>query len=315
MSTTTRSVGSGSNAVSSKACGRLEQDAKEFGLTDGPVDLPAWIRNLRKAEVTDRVRADPRSTGRSMLGMDVDEVRDAIGGGQADFDAPRGELMPDDLALLYAYLNQLGHVEELVKAFGQFFEHSSPPNPIVLDVGCGPFTGGLALAATLKEPRFDYIGVDPAESMRHLGEQLACSNLVPGEAIRHWAASLDAVEWPYPPSWRDVVVIVSYVFASPTLDGAAMFRELVELLGRLGKGGVTLLYTNSVRPEANRAYPAFRDKLLGADFRKVADGEGEIVVERLYGPRRRPLRYAMFRRDRQEKVAPLAVDDCAATDL
>ena len=235
-----------------------------------------------------------------MLGLQAPEVREAIGGGQANFDAPDGALSPDDLALLYAYFNQLGHVEELVEAFGQFFEHSSPPNPIVLDVGCGPFTGGIALAATLKEPRFNYVGVDAAESMRRLGERLACSDLMPGEISRHWAASLDAVEWPYPRSWREVIVIISYLFASPTLDASAMFRELVTLLGRFGPGAVTLLYTNSVRREANLAYAPFRDLLLGAGFRQVADGEGEIVTERYSGQRRRRLRYAMFRRDRIE---------------
>ncbi len=237
-----------------------------------------------------------------MLGMQAAEVREAIGGGQADFDAPQGALTPDDLALLYAYFNQLGHVEELVEAFGQFFEHSSPPNPIVLDVGCGPFTGGLALAATLKDPRFDYVGVDPAESMRRLGERLACSDLVPGEINRHWAASLDVVDWPYPRSWREVIVIVSYLFASPTLDGTELFRGLVTLLGRFGRGAVTLLYTNSVRREANLAYPPFRDLLLGAGFRPVADGEGKIVTERYSGQRLRRLRYAMFRRDRIETL-------------
>lgn len=235
-----------------------------------------------------------------MLGLQAQEVREAIGGGQADFDAPQGMLTPDDLALLYAYFNQLGHLEELVEAFGQFFEHSSPPNPIVLDIGCGPFTGGLALAATLKDSRFDYIGLDHADSMRRLGERLACSDLVPGDINRYWVASLEAVDWPHPRSWREVIVVVSYVFASPTLDGAAMFRELVRLLDRFGQGGVTLLYTNSLSREANLAFPAFRDMLLEADFRAVADSEGKIVTERYHGQRLRRLRYAMFRRDRDE---------------
>ena len=73
--------------------------------------------------------------------MDMGGAFEAIGGGQADFDAPCGDLTPDDLALLYAYLNQKGHLEELVAAFGQLLTRSKPPNPIVVDIGCGPFTG------------------------------------------------------------------------------------------------------------------------------------------------------------------------------
>lgn len=266
------------------------------------VDLPTWLRKVRKAEITDRVRGDSRTSGNLTLGMHADEVQEAIGGGQADFDANWGALGPDDLALLYAYWNQLGHVEELFVAFSQFFEGSSPTNPIILDVGCGPFTGGLALAATLDDPHFDYVGVDRAASMRRLGERLACSDLVPGKASRHWAPGLDAVDWPFAPSWREVIVIVSYLLASPTLDGAGMVRQLLGLLERFGWGGVTLLYTNSVRPEANRAFPRFRDRLVHAGFRKVVDKEGEIVVGRHGGPRLRPLRYAMFRRDRQDQL-------------
>ena len=266
------------------------------------VDLPNWLRKLRKVEVIDRVRADPRTTGNLTLGMHPEQVQEAIGGGQADFEANTGVLGPDDLALLYAYWNQLGHVEELVEAFSQFFEGSSPTNPIILDVGCGPFTGGLALAATLGDPRFDYVGVDRAASMRQLGERLACSDLVPSKVSRRWGAALGAVDWPFAPNWREVIVIVSYLLASPTLDSAAMVRELLELLERFGWGGVTLLYTNSVRPEANRAFPEFRDRLAHAGFRKVVDEEGEIVVERYGGPRPRTLRYAMFRRDRRDQL-------------
>ena len=188
--------------------------------------------------------------------MDIGGAVESIGGGQADFDSPSGDLSPDDLALLYAYLNQKGHLEELLAAFGQLLAGSKPPNPIVVDIGCGPFTGGLALAATLgQDPCFDYIGVDRADSMRRLDARLACSALVPGRVTTHWTADIDTVDWPHPSGWRDVIVIVSYLFASPNLGAEAMFDGLDRLLHRLGHGAVTLLYTNSSRPEPNRQYP------------------------------------------------------------
>ena len=70
------------------------------------VELPDWLGSLRRVEVTDRVRNDPRSRGGTLFGMDMSGGFEAVGGGQADFDAPWGDLSPDDLALLYAYLNQ-----------------------------------------------------------------------------------------------------------------------------------------------------------------------------------------------------------------
>ena len=261
------------------------------------VELPHWLEELRRVQVTNRVRSDPRSEGRTLFGMDMAQAFEAIGAGQADFDATCGDLSPDDLALLYAYVNQKGHLEELITAFGQLLAGSKPSNPIVVDIGCGPFTGGLALAATLgQDPCFDYIGIDRADSMRQLGARLACSDLLPGRVTSHWAADVDSVEWRQPPGWREVIVIVSYLFASPTLDAGAMFADLDRLLRRLGHGAVTLLYTNSAREEANRKYPGFRQKLEEADFRVHAEDQGEIVVERWNGPQRRMLFYALFHR-------------------
>ena len=267
------------------------------------VELPDWLDSLRRVEVTDRVRNDPRSRGGTLFGMDTGGAFEAVGGGQADFDVPCGDLSPDDLALLYAYLNQKGHLEELVAAFGQLLTGRKPPNPIVVDVGCGPFTGGLALAATLGEdPRFDYIGVDRADSMRRLGLRLVCSEFVPGHVTSHWAPDVGSVEWQRPPGFREVIVIVSYLFASPTLDAEAMFGDLKRLLRRLGHGAVTLLYTNSTREEPNRQYPGFRKRLVEAEFQVYAEAQGEIVVERSNRPQERKLYYALFRRPRRRRL-------------
>ena len=235
--------------------------------------------------------------------MGLEEAVEVIGRGQADFDAPRGDLSPDDLTLLYAYLNQKGHLEELVVAFGQLLAGAKPTNPIVVDLGCGPFTGGLALAATLgDDPSFDYIGIDRADSMLRLAERLASSDLTPGRVTTHWAPDIGSIRWPHPRGWREVIVIVSYLFASPTLDVEAMFVDLNRLLHRLGNGAVTLLYTNSAREEANRRYPGFRRRLVEARFRPVAEDRGQIVIERWNGPQERKLHYALFRRPRQRTL-------------
>ena len=92
------------------------------------VELPDWLGELRRVHVTARVLDDPRSRDGTLFGMDMARAREAIGAGQADFDAPCSDLSPDDLALLYAYLNQKGHLEELVEAFGQLFADLKPPH-------------------------------------------------------------------------------------------------------------------------------------------------------------------------------------------
>lgn len=274
-------------------------------MEDVAVELPLWLEELRRTEVSNLVRSDPRSSGNTTFGLNREQALDAISWGQADFDAPHGHLTADDLALLYAYWNQKGHLEELVEAFRQCFavSNTKPNNPIVVDVGCGPFTGGLALATSLGEAPFDYIGVDRADSMRRLGQRLADSALVPGQITCIWAADMASVEWAQPPRWRDVLVIVSFVFASPSLDVGSMCDDLIALLRRLGNGSVTVLYTNSVRAEANRGLPEFDTRLKAVGFRSLARGKGEIGIARSGGSRVRGLWYAIFHRPRQTSLS------------
>lgn len=83
-----------------------------------PVELPQWLQDLRRSEIIERVRDDPRSTGDTLLGVSRDvAAREIIGGGQADFDQSWNDLSASDRVLLYAYINQPGHLEELAEAF------------------------------------------------------------------------------------------------------------------------------------------------------------------------------------------------------
>ena len=96
-----------------------------------------------------------------------------------------------------------------------------------------------------------------------------------------------------------MIVVVSYLLASPTHNAAELIGELEELLRRLGRGPVTVLYTNSVRPNANLSFPVFCQELRGAGFDLYADDTGSITIERLKGQRERRLRYALFHRQSQ----------------
>ena len=274
-----------------------------------PTELPDWLTSLRRSEITGRVNNDPRSIAGTTLGVDrKTAVREVVGGGQADFDEPWGELSADERVLLYAYYNQLGHLEELTEAFRRIFA-SGPPDaePIVVDLGCGPFTGGLALSGVLgRDTGFDYIGVDRSQAMRRLGEHLASAAERLGDMPRirrHWVSGVSNVHWDAAPGWHPVFVIVSYLLASPTLNAVALVGELERILARLGRGPVTILYTNSPRREANRSFSSFSNALLGAGFALFADDTGSIEIGRLDGPRSRDLRYALFHRAEQRVLS------------
>ena len=272
------------------------------------VELPQWIHELRRSEIVKRVKDDDRTVGETLLGVSSEVAfRDVIGGGQANFDEPWHDLAPGDRVLLYAYLNQPGHLEELTEAFRMLFEGAArPTDPIVVDVGCGPFTGGLALSTALDhDSHLDYIGVDCSVAMRELGERLASAAAELGQTPqidRQWSSDLYSVHWNRAPGFRPVFVIVSYLLASPTLDAEQLVIELDALLSRLGRGAVTLLYTNSERQDANRNYPEFRLALQNAGFEQIADDSGSIEIGRWSGTRHRPLRYALFRRPEQSTL-------------
>ena len=259
------------------------------------------------------MRSDPRTAAGTFIGVEREVVlREVIGGGQADFDEPWNDLSGDDRVLLYAYFNQLGHLEELAEAFRQLFANTSRPNnPIVVDLGCGPFTGGLAIATTFdNESRLDYIGVDRSRSMRKLGERLAAAAAVVDETPhidRRWSHDVSSVAWSAAPGWRPVLVIVSYLLASPTLAVGELVDELEGLLARLGRGPVVVLYTNSPRQGVNRSYPEFRASLQDAGFELVADDRGKIEIDRRSGTQERTLRYALFHR-REQTTLRLGAD-------
>ena len=265
--------------------------------------LPSWLLNLRRREVVTKIQSSDDTQGDCILGIDRDEVFTAVlGGGQADFDAPFRHLEGLDRALLYAYLIQRGHLEELVEAFTQLFKDGAPNEPlIVLDLGCGPFTAGLALAAALgNDSAFSYIGLDQSASMREFGEKLAVAAEDLGAlrgVDRMWVENLDAVQWREVPGWRPVLVIASYLLASPTLDVEVLIEDVDRLCNQFGRGPVTVLYTNSTRPTANQKFGPFRDALTNAGFCIFADDRGAITINDLNSTRERELRYALFHRN------------------
>ncbi|MGQ0593975.1 MAG: hypothetical protein ACT4QB_15425 [Gammaproteobacteria bacterium] len=272
------------------------------------MSLPPWIAELRRTEVIERVHADGRTSPDRPLGIEKRRIQsDAICGGQADFDAPWESLSGGDRALLYCYYNQLGHLEELAAAFQMLFGTvRTMDDPFVLDLGAGPCTAGLALAGILgNAARFTYIGVERAASMSRLGERLAVAAAARMTAVeRHWYESISTIRWPKPPSWRPVIVVVSYLLASPTVRANELVAELDAFVSKVGRGAVTVLYTNSPLAGPNRAFPAFRDALATAGFSLFADDLGGIMVNRYTGPQMRNLRYALFHR-KARTILPL----------
>lgn len=267
--------------------------------------LPEWIEQVRRAEIVNVVQNDPRSNASELFGVDRSRVfNEIIRGGQADFTSdwqdPRSgrALTPEERALLYGFFNLKGHLVELVEAMRQIFvgaDSSTAPtvhDPIVIDVGCGPGTGCLAVANALHGP-FTYVGVDRAQAMLDLGERLTASNAARTHlqgVERHWVSELSAVNWTRALGYRPVLIICSYLLASPTINPQDLVDDLVTFLKRVSRGPAYLIYTNAVGADANRHLPAFKAHLENNGFSALCDAQGAVS----YGTKQRRFQYAGF---------------------
>jgi len=264
-------------------------------------ERPGWLRALIDEEVHDRLRRDRRTVERpgTLLGWPQDQIfTDVLEGGRADFDAPVGGLSGADRALLYARYNVPRHLDELGEAFGQLFQSADRAgDPTVVDLGCGPFTAGLALAAALG-PRgvFRYHGIDRAASMCELARRFA-------EAARARGAFHPKTTWTFGSdldahdfgalSGDTTVVVASYLLSSPTVEPRALAAGVLRALERIGPGPAAFLYTNSALPRRNERFGPFREALVEGGFRVVVDW-----TERFANTRHpADLRYALLYRE------------------
>ena len=239
----------------------------------------------------------------------MDILGEAIEWGQADFSEAWRDLSPADLALLYAYFNQKGHIDELRIAFHQLFHsYGFEKPPVLIDVGCGPFTSGLAFTSALPAVKcFKYIGIDRALSMMELGEALALEASRFVECERFWSQDIKNVSWPYGVSYQDVIVVVSYLLASPTVNISEVVSDLAMLINKVSLGSSCVLYTNSVKPNPNRKLPELEEALTQNGFRHVVNENGIINRGSHSAGQQREFRYALYFRQELDTL-PLATD-------
>ena len=219
------------------------------------------------------VMSDPRTAHGLKLGYEWSYVREKIlRKGLADFrkgyvpenSAAGPELSAADVVLLYCFGNMKRHFPAARNVFEahrnliqQCIENTA--NLVVVDVGCGPATGYLALTDVFPGHAFRYYGVDCAEAMREMAARF--SRLLIGHRFvspgsqSYFYDTWDKVR---PDDWqRDTTVlfIFSYLFAS--LDRRACVSLLESVQRIRGHASVVkcfLAYMNSERDIANDTY-------------------------------------------------------------
>lgn len=237
------------------------------------VNIKPWLEQLRCRLILDPIVNDSRSVLGARLGRQANWIfNHAIGGGQADFDQSVEDLSPRDRVMLYALFNQKAHVVELIHAFDKFLpDLEGIRGATVVDIGCGPFTTGLALANVVgNRAAFRYFGVDHASSMCSFANELATGVRALGEFNDRtevsFHGSLDEINFGPRRAAETTVFVLSYLLASKSIDVAALVGEIARARARIGLGQAVALYTNSAREGARTNFPAFKDRMLDAGF-------------------------------------------------
>jgi hypothetical protein len=269
-----------------------------------------WLERLRKDFITDPVLQDKRSKNGSLLGHSFEWVcRTGINGGQADFDSHLEGLSPRDRALLYAYVNQKGHVDELIHAFTRLGVNMEDfRNATIVDIGCGPFTAGLALANVVGNAYpFRYFGIDRAQSMLDFGQELAeaviSANEFHSSTTLHFENDLDKAEFGPRRAADTTFFVLSYLLASETINTVQLVEQITSACTKISLGRVVVLYTNTARLSARVNFQPFCDSLINAGFEKHIE-QCENFED---ADRPRDIHYALFVRSPK----PLSIKEFA----
>lgn len=256
-----------------------------------------WLEHLRTQAIVRPIQTDYRTRPNKPLGREVPWLfKYAIGGGQANFDQQIEDLTPVNRVMLYAYLNQKAHVDELIHAFNKLLpEVDQFKNATIIDIGCGPFTAGLSLANVVSDRvPYQYFGIDHSSTMCEFGEHLAIKVRDAGEFHENthfsFHQNIDLINFGKKKSAEIIIFVLSYLLASDTIDVQALVDQISFARKKIGLGPAFVLYTNTGRIEARKLYPDFMECLKTAGFREIVENTETFTDS----DKDRSIHYALF---------------------
>ena len=253
------------------------------------------MQDLHFEHITRPVMDDRRTDWDSniSLGYPFDVIRDdVIKKGLADFNdgynhPGYGTLTANEKVLLYCFVNMKLHFFEALETFRYFRPALKemlelPGIKMMVDLGCGPGTAGLALADSIKKLELAYVGIDHARPMLRKAKELldaakASSLLASGAAhattsswstVRTIAARLT--------KRTNVLINATYLFASQSLNvddvcDVVMAFKNASLVKRL-----LFTYANTDGELAGKKFQIFKEKLKNEFTTK---GETKATIE------------------------------------
>lgn len=228
------------------------------------------------------IQNEVRQLNGSLYGLDFSQAKHhLIDYGRADFDAAikvgGSHFSPEHRVKTYAYTNARQHMMSLVgllpAALSDLYRSAGPGPWQVIDVGCGPGTGVLALHELMPEwsgilQGIQYHGMDISNAMLDLGANLTRDIHI----LTEWHDS-----WPILSEKTPTLFLFSFLFGNLNDAKAEKLAEdVVAHVSHSGQPTVGLIQ-NSIREDRNYATDAFLGRLrqLG-DYLVLDEGFAEI---------------------------------------
>lgn len=224
--------------------------------------------------------------------------------GRGDFSKPSGDITAEDKVMLYCFFNLKKHFftsyavfQNVINSLKEFFK-SPDYKPVVIDLGCGPMTSGLALADLIFTTRgtaitMSYVGIDIAIPMMKKAKDFMSLPIFSTETtfdfFESWnelsAKRLNGIAGTNNP----IIFNASYLFASDTLDE----QDLAHYVSNVAKSykNVYFVFQNPNREDRNIKYIQFKKivkhkvelqqienvRYKAANYEKSEDVEYEIL--------------------------------------
>lgn len=243
-------------------------------------------------------------SGGSWWGYDNNTILgEVLKRGRTDFRKGYGAITPDDKVLLYCFFNMKKHfyttyaVFELVlPSLMQFFENSDY-KPILIDLGCGPMTSGLALADLINSAvgtrlSLTYIGVDHAPAMLRRAKTFQISELFV-ESDFHYYEKWNEVDfgllYNLAGKSNPVILNASYLFASESL----LVDELADFVINISKiwEHVYFVFQNPATDIRNTKYIEFKSLV---HHHLIKDGDETIRYKTVSGESSERVKYEIL---------------------
>lgn len=200
-------------------------------------------------------------------------IRNVLKSGRTDFREAYNEISPSEKVLLYCFFNMKKHFftsyavfERILPSLKVFF-NIEEYTPIMIDLGCGPMTSGIAIAdlmmSTESNPlSFTYVGVDIAPAMIERAKMFENSPLFSKTSFYYyedWEEIDFSVLYATTGKNNPVIFNASYLFSSESLIPS----QLAEFVLNVVKlwDSVYLIFQNPDSDTRNIKYIDFKSRL------------------------------------------------------